>query len=373
MDWFKKIGSAVGRLTLGLVTLAAALAEATVAFATARGSEVMSARLAETWLQGDYSEEFWVLGEVRPELRAGVALAMEWAPVLLFALPISAILARSQRAREHAQESLADVKQQVQDFVSGKIKNGSLDSMQALLRPIQPLLLAILPIGACPLWDNHLPDFMQAETKIREVVQYRVRLVPTTNRIHFGKARLDRDETLKSEGSDLPAVEKEALERTVRQLELGPERRATVTLYGFASDEEFTHLACKESNRKNLEVSDHRANAVYNELKALEAKHGWLTVNEPKRWLPAENKATAIAKQWQALQKKRSELVPQPGKQEFDCDARGRGSRDPESDSKVKKREAWRDRVVVLRWTVDETCEMPGENEGAVTETQQAS
>lgn len=368
MDWFKKIGSVVGRLVLVFVTLAAALTEAFVAFATGRGSEVMSARLAETWLQGNYSEEFWVLGEVRPELRDEFALAMEWAPVLLFALPIIMILARKQQARKYAQESLRDVKRQVQAFASGGIKNGWLDSAQALLRPTQPLLLAILPIGACPSWDNHLPDFMQDETKIREVVQYRVKLVPTTNRIHFEKARLERDETLKSEGSDLPAVDKEALHRTIRQLELVPERRATVTLYGFASDEEFTHLACKESNRKNLEVADHRANAVYKELTVLKADHGWLMVNEPERWLPAENKPTAIAERWKALRQKRSELVRQPNTKEFDCDSRGEGSRDPESEAKPK-RDAWRDRVVVLEWTVDEPCE----NEGAVTETQETS
>lgn len=352
MDWFKRIGSAARRLALGLMTLAAVPMEASASFATARGTEVMSARLAETWLQGEYAERFWVLGAVRPELRDEFALAIEWAPALLFALSIIAILVRNEQARNYAHESLRDVKKQAQAFASGGTNDGGLDSARALLKPIQPLLLAVLPVGACPVLDNHLPLFMQAEPEIRDVVQYRVELVPTTNRIHFEKARLDRDETLKSEGSDLPAAGKNALQRTVRKLELGPERRATVTLYGFASDEEFTNLGQEESNRKNLEVADHRANAVYKELEALKSGHGWLTVEQPERWLPAESKPTAIAERWNVLRQKRCELVPQPDTEECDWDTREEGSSEPESGPKAK-RDAWRDRVVVLEWTLD--------------------
>ncbi|MDE0127136.1 MAG: hypothetical protein OXN97_21430 [Bryobacterales bacterium] len=364
MVWFKKIGIVPRRLVLGLVTLAVALMEAAVTFATARGTELMSARLAETWMQGGFSEEFWVLGEVRQELRDEFALAMEWAPTVLFALSIIAILARNERARKYAQASLADVNSQVRAFASGGNEDGWLDSARALLKPIQPLLLAILPVGACPALDNYLPDFMQAGPEIRHVVQYRVKLVPTTNRIHFAKASLERDGTLKSEGSDLTAADKNALQCTLSklQLELGSERQVTVTLYGFASDEEFANLGCNESNRKNLEVADHRANAVHKEL----ANHSWLTVRELERWLPAESKSTVITERWNALRQKRRALVPQPDRREIECDVRDEGSSGSE-------RDAWRDRVVVLEWTVDEPSEMPAMNEGTVTQIQETS
>ena len=188
-------------------------------------------------------------------------------------------------------------------------------------------------------------DIFRPEPEVRYISQ------PITQRIQFEKPRLRPDGRFERRGSDLPGSAAEMLQHTVCELRAGPACGASVSLYGFASDEEFK--GTKDSLWTNLQLADHRAEAVYEKLSSLpEAKNGWLVVEPPKRWAPAI-KPEQAERPWQEMLNKRNTLV-QPGRNP--CP-----NGDPEAPPSLTEncRDLDADRVVILKWRSDPPCEVP--------------
>jgi len=258
------------------------------------------------------------------------------------------------------------------DFVLGKNNQRSSATLWALLQVNVLLVLPSFPLGAICQAIGVVPTRMQPVVKIERNVEVEVRYLiqPVTDQVRFEKARSGPSDTLAPEGTLLAVADRKALERTVGRLQLGRDCHATVTLDGFDSDEEFGPSGIG-SNRKNLEVADHRASAVYEALSGLpEVDDGWLIVKQPERWLPAKNTEVAIKQRWSDLRAKRKKLVPQPGTQESEPDGPEPNSDGAETNP---KRDPQRDRVVVLQWKQNEPCKVTVGGGGTVTEAEESS
>ena len=239
--------------------------------------------------------------------------------------------------REHAvndfRESWSEAKTQAWEYLLGSGERRAGAVLWALL---QLDLTLVLPLGGLGGIAGKAGLPLQAEKIIPAEVKVRYVAQPITQRIQFEKARLRPDGGFEARGSNLPGGAAEMLQQTVRELRRGSGCRASVSLYGFASNEEFKGL---ESDWKNLQLADHRTEAVRRELSGLaEAKKQWLVVEPPKRWAPPIKPADA-RDLWKRMRQERNCLVQRHLSGE---------KRNPDAD-----------RVVVLKWKLDGPCEVP--------------
>ena len=223
------------------------------------------------------------------------------------------------------------------------------------------LVAVSLPLGAIPIpwFDGLVLPSVSPPLPPITVTVVRTELVPVTDRIYFGKARLATAETFATtetftpQGTSVSEPAKRMLQRSVGALNLSEKRCASVVLHGFASDEEFQNLSGSPSHLKNLQLADHRAQAVSDKLSCFpEAKSNWLTVEVPNRWTPAINESLKVEEAWKKMSNKRKCLVQQPKKQ---------------------KRDAQLDRVVVLEWKLDQPCKDSAANGATETESPEES
>ena len=264
--------------------------------------------------------------------------------------------------REHAlkqiKSSSSEAARRSWDFLRGRNEQRAGATLWALLQVDLLLLFPLTPVGAAldksGLIDLNVEQIIQPEVEVQYLIQ------PMIERIRFDKAMLAPGGEFILEGGRLAAADKAALRTTVEQFNPGEGCSVTVTVEGFASDEEFGGLceeksdtskkceqgehkgSCPESDQKNLEVADYRAASVYEALREL-GKDGneWLKVVEPMRWMPATNTCDAVTKRWSEMSLRRNELVFQPS-----------DDRDP-----------GHDRIVVLDWHADGPCEVPASTE----------
>ena len=214
----------------------------------------------------------------------------------------------------------------------------------AVLWTVLQLDLALLfPFGALAGAVNTFLPLPSLEEIVapRSEVRYIPRYIPqsVTQRIQFEKPGLRPDDRFETIGSDLPGGMGEVLQNTVRELRGDSGCHASVSVQGFASDEEFR---TRESDWKNLELADHRAEAVHRALLSLhETQNGTLTVDRPELWAPAI-KPDNPQRLFNKMQDERNDLVP--------------------SDEKGD-RNAAADRVVILQWTLKLPCGSPTEAE----------
>ena len=341
----------LGRL-IGLVgMLLVAFMVLGVSFVTGQGAEIVNGKLVAMLADGEYP---WI-NSVIAWLPSWLDWVLPHLAMLVFTLPSILTLLLWKHAMAHVDNSLKNAKTQSLDFVLARGKQRAGRTLWALLQAASALLLPVLPIGASTLGNDYLPKFMQAEPRTVTVVKYSPKLVPVTDRIYFQKGRLLPDDRFVEEGSNLPRVAGATLRRTASSLGLGPKCSASVSLHGFSSDEEFSHLDCHRNHRKNLELADHRAQDVFKKLSDLpEVKRNWLTVRKPMRWTPAINTLEDVEESWKEMCEKRKELVRQLGT----------GCKDPcpeQREQEEPKRNPEMDRVVVLEWTLDKACEASAE------------
>lgn len=193
-------------------------------------------------------------------------------------------------------------------------------------------LLLVLPVGVLGGLGSKLELLRPGVQDIPPVAEVRY----ITQRIQFDKPGLRPDGGFEERGSNLPGGAADMLQQTVCELRGSSACGASVSFYGFASNEKFDGM---ESHWKNLQLADHRTEAVYMALSSLpETKHGWLVVEPPKRWAPAIKSENA-QRPWEEMRNKRNALV-QTGLTE-NC-------RNPDAD-----------RVVILKWTLHPPCEVP--------------
>lgn len=321
-----------------------------VSFLTGHSGEVASEKLITS-----LAERLHLL-----QFLDGWSWIWQYVPVLVLALPGILILLLWEHAIGTAKKLCRDAGTQSWNYLRGRNEQTAGATLWTLLQLVSASLLLFVPTGALsvPLFDLQIPG----QVEIRTVTEYRTKLVPVTDRIHFQKGRLRPDDRFVEEGSNLSQVAGAALQRTASSLGLGPKCDASVSLHGFASDEEFSHLGCHRNHRKNLELADHRAQAVFKKLSDLpEYEAGRLTVQEPKRWTPAINTPEDVEESWKEMSEKRNELVRQSGTSRKDPCTDQREPEEPKRNPEI-------DRVVVLQWTLDKACEAPAETQATEPE-----
>ncbi len=240
--------------------------------------------------------------------------------------------------KEHAMNQLrtswSQAKTQAWEYLLGRNQRRAGAVLWALL---QLDLMVIFPFGVLGGLGDKLGLPLQAKDIIRPEPEMRYIVQPITQRIQFEKAALRPDGGFEKAGSDLPGGAADMLQKTVCELRSSSGCGASVSLYGFSSNEEFK--GANDSHWKNLQLADHRAEAVHNALLSLpEHKEEWLIVKPPKRWTPAI-KPESAQRPWEEMRKKRNGLV-QAG-------LTG-NARNPDAD-----------RVVILEWRLDAPCEVP--------------
>lgn len=239
--------------------------------------------------------------------------------------------------REHAMNqfrtSWSQAKTQAWEYFLGREKRRAGAVLWALL---QVDLALVFPFGGLGGAAGSFGAPLQVDKIISPEPEVRYIAQPITQRIQFEKAALRPDGGFEKAGSNLPGGAAEMLQETVCELRSSG-CGAAVSLYGFASNEEFK--GANDSHWKNLRLADHRAEAVHNALLSLpEHKEEWLIVEPPKRWTPAIKPENA-QRPWEEMRKKRNSLV-QAG-------LTG-NARNPDAD-----------RVVILEWRLDAPCEVP--------------
>ena len=243
--------------------------------------------------------------------------------------------------------SLKNAGKQALDFLRGGKGQSGEDTLWAMVQLSSALVLLFLPAGVLPIpWlDERLPPLVRPPREIVTETVDRPKLVFATDRIYFDKGRLAPGETFATQGTSVPEPAKRMLQRAVCALKLSRKSCASVVLHGFASDEEFQNLSDRPSRLKNLQLADHRAQAVSDMLSDLpEVRNNWLTVKVPNRWTPAINEEKQVCNSWTAMHKKRACLVKQ-----------------------TKNRDAQLDRVVVLEWKLNQSCNDSAEAVSAKT------
>ena len=269
--------------------------------------------------------------------------------LVVVALPTIVMGFLKEHAMNQLKTSWSQAKTQAWEYLLGRNQRRAGAVLWALL---QLDLMVIFPFGVLGGLGGELGLPLQAKDIIRPEPEVRYIAQPITQRIQFEKAALRPDGGFEKAGSDLPGGAADMLQATVCELRSGAGCGASVALYGFASNEEFK--GANNSHWKNLQVADHRAEAVHNALLSLpETKNGWLVVEPPKRWAPAI-KPEDPQRPWEEMRSKRNARV-QPGLT-GDC---------PKADAEVQPgltencRNPDADRVVILQWTLDAPCEVP--------------
>lgn len=269
-------------------------------------------------------------------------------PTLIVGLPFLITWSLKEHAVNQFKKSWTQSRTQACEYFHGRNQRRAGAVLWAAL---QLDIALVLPFGALGGLGNQLglspaaDDIFRPEREVRYIAQ------TISQRIQFERPGLRPDGGFQKRGSNLPGGAADMLQQTVRELRDGPACGASVSLYGFSSNEKFDGV---ESHWKNLQLADHRAEAVYEQLLGLpETKDGWLVVKPPERWAPAI-KPEYPQRAWDKMRSERNCRV-QPGLT-GDC-------RDADAEVQPGLTENCRnpdaDRVVLLKWTLDVPCEVP--------------
>lgn len=338
-DWIEKATGIAWRFMGLLVLLVIALLILGISFVGAVNTESISERQVSRLLPDSIREGSWI-----PAL----------ASVVLTTLPGAVRLILQKHATNQFLSSCKKAWGQVSDFLRGKNNQRAGATLWTLLQLDLVLLWPMFGVGGVVQAMGWTPEPIQPEVK--EVVEVRYVTRPVADRIYFSPGRSGTGQTFAPKGSEVSGPAKRMLQRTVGALNLAGECRASVVLHGFASDEEFKSASGDPDHLKNLELADHRAQAVFDELRCMpQYQDKLLRVEISNRWTPAIKESESIEERLRDMEATRNGFVLR-GNQGFK-------EPDEHADTNDKKRDAQLDRVVVLEWKLDEACRVSAETE----------
>lgn len=223
-------------------------------------------------------------------------------------------------------------------FLRGDEKQRRGDTLWGFLQIGSGVSAVVLPLGFswAMAWDPNKFEPQHHDPVPPTTAEVQQKVVPVVKYIYFAKGGLDRTGTFLERGFDVKAPANTLLTESVDNLRISERVRVEACPEGFVSDKGFKNLSKEKSQRRQLELADYRAAAVAEMLKGLkDDDRDWLTVCDLKRWTPAfsspKNVETAFGEMIEERDKAILQKMP-------------RGvERDHESD-----------RVVVIKWTVEE-------------------